>query len=47
MAYDNGYVQIVLIGPPCKGEFVLERTEDEKNWTTLTTFSLTNLSELG
>lgn len=46
-AFDNGYVQIVLIGPPCKGEFVLERTEDEKSWITLTTFSLTNLSKLG
>ena len=47
IAYDNGYVQIVLLGPSCKGEFVLERTEDGKNWVTLTTFSLTNLSNLG
>lgn len=46
-ARENGYVKIVLLGPPCKGEFILERTSDKKEWVRLTTFSLTQLSSLG
>jgi hypothetical protein len=47
VARDNGYIKIVLLGTPCKGEFVLERTTDKKEWVRLTTFSLTKLSSLG
>ena len=46
-AKDNGYIEIVLIGPACKGEFILERTIDKKEWTELTRFSLTELSDVG
>lgn len=46
-AIDNGYINIVLIGSPCKGEFILERTNDGKEWVELTQFSLTELSDLG
>jgi hypothetical protein len=46
-AFDNGYVQIVVLGPASKGNFILERSENGEEWTTLTSFSLTSLSELG
>ena len=45
-ARDNGYVQIDITGRPIKGSFELQRTSDNKRWYTLTTFDMTELSDM-
>lgn len=45
-AKENGYVQIKISGRPVKGNFELQRTSDHKHWYTLTSFDLTELSEV-
>ena len=47
MAKDNGYVNISIASDiPCKGNFIIERTNNNIEWNTITKFSLTNISDL-
>ena len=45
-ARENGYVQINIKGRPIKGKFELQRTSNNKEWNTLTTFETTELSDM-
>lgn len=45
-AIENGYVQINIEGEPIRGKFELQRTSDDKEWNTLTTFEMTELSDI-
>ena len=49
-AKDNGYIEISLTpaesGQLVRGNFVLERTNDNLQWNELTKFALTNISDL-
>ena len=45
-ARENGYVQINIKGRPIKGKFELQRTSNNKEWNTLTTFETTKLSDM-
>lgn len=45
-ARENGYVQINIKGRPIKGKFELQRTSNNKEWSTLTTFETTELSDM-
>ena len=49
-AKDNGYIEISLTpaesGQLVRGNFVLERTNDNLQWNELTKFTLTNISDL-
>lgn len=45
-ALENGYVQIDIEGRPIKGKFELQRTSNNKEWNTLTTFETTELSDM-
>lgn len=46
-AKDNGYVLLSLNNekPTC-GTFIIERTQDNREWTELTSFSITNISDM-
>lgn len=43
---DNGIVSINLKGTPCKGNFYLERTEDNQKWDKITTIHMNSNSNL-
>lgn len=45
-AIENGYVEINIEGKPIRGKFELQRTSDDKEWNTLTTFEMTELSDI-
>lgn len=47
MAKENGYIKIsIKNNTPYRGDFVLERTSDNREWNEITKFSLTNISDL-
>ena len=46
-AKDNGYVLLSLYNEkPMRGTFIIERTQDNREWTELTSFSITNISDM-
>lgn len=45
-AIENGYVQIDIEGEPIRGKFELQRTSNDKEWNILTTFEMTELSDM-